>query len=248
MKVTPELLAEELAQVPGLPLCAVILYGSAAAGQPTAPRPSANILIILERVSRTELDAMAGPIRRWIRAGHPTPQLFTRDRLTRSADVFPIEIQDIKETGRVLRGDDVLAAVRIQPEHLRIEVEHELKGKLAYLQSEYLRAGVNDRALRGLMSDSLSTFLILARALLRFFHPDVPPRKEDAPPALEKHVAIDTEVFETVRAVKEGRNRPGGDELRRLFDRYLAAVEHLAVTADTHLDPGGGVRLPAGQP
>jgi len=248
MKVTPETLAAELAHVPGLPLCAVILYGSAAAGQPTDPRTGANILIVLERVGRTELDALAGPVRRWIRAGHPPPKLFTRDRLTRSADVFPIEIQDIKETGRVLRGEDVLADVRIQPEHLRIEVEHELKGKLAYLQGEYLRAGRDDRALRGLMADSLSTFLILARALLRFFHPDAPPRKEDAPRALEKHVALDAEVFESVRAVKEGRNRPGGDDLRRLLDRYLAALEQLAVAADTHLDPGGGARLPAGQP
>ncbi|MDZ4197973.1 MAG: hypothetical protein U1E27_01665 [Kiritimatiellia bacterium] len=244
MKMTPEVMTEELAQTAGLPLCMVLLYGSAASGEQTGTRPGANLLIVLERLGRTELDALAGPVRRWIRAGHPSPQLFTKDRLTRSADVFPIEIQDLKETGRVLFGEDLLARVRIQPEHLRIEVEHELKGKLAYLQSEYLRVGESDRALRGLLAGSLSTFLILARALLRFFDPVVPPRKSDALRALCGHIALDAEALETVQAIKDGLIQPRGPELRDLWDRYLTTVEQLVITADTRLDPGGGVLWP----
>jgi hypothetical protein len=244
-KISPESMAAELAAIEGLSLCAVILYGSAAAGDRAGTRSNANLLIVLEQLGRDELDMLAPRVRQWIRAGNPSPQIFTRARLTRSADVFPIELQDIKETGRILHGEDVLASVRIHPEHLRIEVEHELKGKFAALQSEYLRLGAHDRALRGLMAESLSTFLVLARALLRFFDPSVPPRKFAALTALRKHIALDSEAFEAVQAVKEGRAKPRGEALRTLFDRYLAAIDHLTVTADTRLDPGGGVTLPA---
>jgi hypothetical protein len=125
-------------------------------------------------------------------------------------------------------------------------VEHELKGKLAHLQSAYLRAASRPRLLRELMIESLSTFLVLARALLRFFDPEVPPRKMEALQALRAHVDIDAGAFEAVQAVKEGLARPGGAERRALFGRYLAAVEQLVVTADTKLDPSGGAGIAPG--
>lgn len=243
MKMTAETMAAKLAEISDLPLVAVILYGSAASGDHAGAQSDLNLLIVLERLGRTELDKLSEPTRQWIRAGQPPPMMFTRDRLVRSADVFPIELQDLKETARILHGEDPLKNVTIQPEHLRIEVEHEMKGKLAYLQSEYLRTGGRDRPLRALMSESLSTFLVLARALLRFFDPQIPPRKMEALHALCTHVDVDAEAFEQVQAVKERRSTPRGEILRAMFDRYLSAIEQLAVTADTKLDPHGGARL-----
>jgi predicted nucleotidyltransferase len=244
MRWTAQDFANELARLKGLPLCAVILYGSAAAGDYAGAQSDINLLCVLERIGRDELDRLAGPVRRWTRAGHSPPLLFARDRLLRSADVFPIELQDLKETGQVLYGEDVLAEVRIQPEHLRIEIEHELRGKLAHLQGQYLRVRDSDRALRALLADSVSTFLVLARALLRFFEKEVPKRKLDALRALGSHTPVDVEAFAAVQAVKERRAKPRGAVLRAWVERYLAAVEQLVMVADTQLDSEGRSLLP----
>ena len=139
----------------------------------------------------------------WNRAGHPTPLLFTPEGLDSSTDAFPIELLDIQQSRRVLWGADLLASMRVHAEHLRLQIERELTGKLLSLRSRYLLAEGKPEAVTELMLRSLSTILVLFRAVLRLYQSDVPPKKLDALHALRTHVDFDVEPFERLFEMKQ---------------------------------------------
>lgn len=228
----PEELASHLKDVPDLGLRAVILYGSAAAGDRAERGSDYNILIVLEAVGRRELDLLAPVVRPWLRAGNPPPLLFTKGGLRSSADVFPIELLDMKDCRRVLHGDDALADIEVDRRNLRHELEHELKGKLIHLRREYLASGGRPAAVASLLGQSLSTFLVLFRAALRLSADRAPAAKMDAARELAAGMGFDLEPFERIRRLKEGAERIPDAEVGPLFDRYLSAIEKASAAID----------------
>lgn len=236
--MTPEKLVERLRQDVGPILKSVVLYGSAAAGDHTGKRSDYNVLVVTERLGRAELKAIAPTAAAWAKGGNPPPLLFTLDRLRKSADAFPIELMDIKECHRILHGDDITVEIAASPGHLRLELEHELKGKLIQLREQYLLTGGKPKAVIEVVIQSLATFLVLFRATLRLFREDVPSRKMDALAALAEHIPFDREVFATVEDAKEGKRKLASREADELFGRYLAAVEAVVDAVDEHVKRG----------
>jgi hypothetical protein len=232
--MTPQQLTDQLTVLCGSYLRSVILYGSAAAGDYTGKRSDYNILVVLDQLGIDELKALSKTTRSWVKAGNPAPLLFTKERLARSADVFPIEIADIKSSHQVLFGEDVTTDLPVHSENLRWELESELKGKLIALRAQYLITGGKPRDVTELLIQSLSAFLVLLRGALRLYQSEVPPRKMDALAALSKHVPFETRPFETIEQLKEGRKVPGVDP-DTLFADYLRAIETVVDVVDTFL-------------
>ncbi len=226
-----ETLVRKLEAVLGANLNSVILYGSAAAGDHSGRRSDYNVLVVAGTLGSDVLAALAPVARAWKRAGNPPPLLFTRERLQRSADVFPIELLDMRDCHRVLHGEDVLATVEVSRENLRLEIEHELKGKIIQLREGYLLAAGSRRRVRRLLVGVLSTFEVLFRAALRLYGPDVPAVKQEAVRRLAAHVPFDVEVFAALDAIKRGTGG-GADGPDALFSRLLAAAEAVADAVD----------------
>lgn len=231
----PEQLVKQLTSVSSLNLRSVILYGSAAAGDHTGKRSDYNILVITEKLDLPELEILSKPTVAWTRAGNPPPLLFTIERLKKSADVFPIELLDMKESHIVLFGEDVLEEVEVSSANLRLELEHELKGKLIQLRERFLTTPTRPRAVADLLITSLSTFLVLFRAALRLFQDNIPAKKMDALKALADHIPCDPSVFETIQALKEGREKIREHDIINMFDRYLRTVENVVDAVDSYI-------------
>lgn len=229
----PEELTNALKQALGDGLKSVVLYGSAAAGDYVRKRSDYNVLVVVESLGTPELRAVSTPTRKWVKVGNPAPLFFTLDRLRASTDTFPIELTDIRQTHTVLYGQDVVSDLTIHPEHLRLELESELKGKLIQLRERYITAAEHPREVRELFIRSLSTFLVLCRAALRLWQPDVPPKKLDAARALAKHIGFDVGVFERITTLKE-TGRLSNDP-HQVFADYLKAVETIVDAVDAHV-------------
>jgi predicted nucleotidyltransferase len=165
--VKPEALAEKLHSVLGDRLRSVVLYGSAAAGDYVGKESDYNVLVVTTRLGVDELTELSGVSTAWGREGNPPPLYFTLDRLQKSADVFPIELLDIRESHRILFGDDIVTEIDVHPDHLRLILERELESMLIQLREQFLLTGGKARPVRKLMVDSLSTVLVLFRAALR---------------------------------------------------------------------------------
>lgn len=225
-------------------LRSIVLFGSAVTGDFVASASRYDLLIVVERLGFGELEALRDSFRQWTRAGHPTPLLLTVEEVRHSTDAFAIEWLDLLQARRVLAGGDPLGGMTIDPAHLRLHLERELKGKLLALREEYVLAQGRRQQTTDLMIHSLSTFLVLSRAALRLYQGEVPAAKLDALRALASHISLDPQPFLVVAALKEGKRRLDAAATQRLFQDYLSAVEAIVSAVDRRLHPPAEASAP----
>src|SRR3981081_210981 len=92
-------------------LVSIILYGYAAAGDYVAAHSDVNLLCLLRETSFGSLQALVPAVKWWMEQKHRTPLVMGVEELKRSADVFSIELLDMRESYRVLWGEDVLGTL-----------------------------------------------------------------------------------------------------------------------------------------
>ncbi len=236
--MTPEKLVEELKQACPSGLKSVVLYGSAAAGDHTGKKSDYNVLVVTADLGVATLDALAKTAAKWARAGNPAPLLFTEERLVQATDVFPIELLDIRECHEILHGENLVQGLEIDTKNLRLEIEHELRGKLIRLRQSYLLTGGKPAAVADLMVQSLSTFMVLFRASLRLFEDAIPQPKVEAVEKLAGHLDFDADVFATVQRLKEGTRKAKEINVAELFSTYLETIERVIDAVDAYIHKG----------
>ncbi|WP_437201111.1 nucleotidyltransferase domain-containing protein [Planctomicrobium sp. SH664] len=213
----------------------IVLFGSAATGDFVAGASDYDLLVVLDSVSVNELAALGPLIQEWHRRGNPLPLLFAADQIQSSVDAFAAEFLEMKQSRRVLHGVDPVAEMEINPAHVRIHLERELKGKLLALRNRYALLSSNARHVVTLLTDSFSTFLSLFRLALRLYQPEVPREKLDALRALATHLTIDLEPFLMVDEVRRNQRRLTGPEVLPLFTRYSLAIESIVQAIDQQI-------------
>jgi hypothetical protein len=237
LSMTCEQLVTALEEVMGPNLKSVVLYGSAAAGDFVPGLSGHDILIIAERLGATELTAMSAELLEWDRAGNPLPQLFTAQELSAGADVFPIELLDMQQSRRVLFGLDPLADLKIDMQHYRGQLERELKVRLQLLRRSYVACAGDQERVAQLMIISVSSFLVLMRAILRLYNESSPAEKADALGPLAEHVTYDPQPFRRVLDLRTHKNGPAPGETEELFGQYLHSIEQVVHSVDQYLHP-----------
>src|SRR5918996_1266789 len=160
-------------------LASVVLYGSAASGDFVELQSDYNLLIALHRITPSDLRQAQAPMRNWQRLGHPLPVYFTTEELSDAADVFPIEFHQMEKARVVLYGRDPFDGLRFSDANLRHQTEYELRSRLIQLRRLYIPASVSVEKLAALMSDSLSSFAALFRAVLLLSGAEPPVAKPD---------------------------------------------------------------------
>ena len=220
----------KLRQGAGANLKAVVLYGSAASGEFHPSHSDLNVLCLLDRLDAAELRRLAGAAEWWTRKGHPAPLVFTLAELRSSADLFAIELLDIKAHHRVLFGEDALATLDVPMTLHRAQVERELRTNLVRLRQHYLTAGNRAKAVVRLMTQSVSTFAALFRHALIALGEQPPQAKRKVIDRLASLGGFDGGAFHTALDVREGQRRQGDLDIASSFGAYLEAVER--VTAD----------------
>ncbi len=236
--MTPEKLVEELKQACPKGLKSVILFGSAAAGDHSGKPSDYNVLVVTEDLGIDTLNMLSKTAAAWSKAGNPAPMLFTEERLTQATDVFPIELLDIRECHKVLYGEDLVEGLEIDTKNLRLEIEHELRGKLIRLRQSYLLTQGKPKAVADLMTQSLSTFLVLFRAALRLFEDQIPQKKFAALEKLATHLEFDEAVFQTVQDLKDGTQKAKDVAVGALFNTYLKTIECVIDAVDAYIHKG----------
>ena len=169
--------AEQVGTALGPRLVSLLLYGSAAREQGAGSREQdgMNTLLIVDHADPALFAALAEPVRAWMKR-HPPPLLMTEREWRDSADAFPVEYEDIRSAHRLLAGRDPWqgGAVRVQPEHVRRQLEHELMGKLVHLRQAYAADWNSQERLAERIGGTRAGFLTMLRAVLRLAGRAVP--------------------------------------------------------------------------
>jgi hypothetical protein len=218
----------------GSRLSAVVLYGSAAAGEHIPKQSDYNVLVLLDRIEPATLAAASAVAQAWRDAGNPPPMTMTRAEWQRSSDVFPMEYADILDRHRVLHGSAPFDGITVSTENLRLQLEQQVLGKLLQLRQGALLAGTDGKRQLELIAASLSTMMVLFRAVLRL-HGEKP---EGDNVVLARRVAslagMDPAPFErAVRHVRGEAKLPASDA-GAVLGNYLGGIERLNAYLDRY--------------
>ena len=123
-------------------LISVVLYGSAATDEFQPKHSDLNVLCILRDLNREELSKLQAASTWWAKKGHPAPLFFTLNELHHSADIFAIELLDIKGARRILFGEDVVASLHVPTDLHRLHVERELRNNTLRLRQYWPTCGM----------------------------------------------------------------------------------------------------------
>jgi len=227
-----EELATQLQAAYGDTLRAVVLYGSAVAGEHIKRQSDFNVLVILEHFPLDRVREVAAVTRIWRAQGNPPPLIFTEHEWRTSADVFPMEYADILERHHVLVGTLPTDGIVVDPRDLRLQAEHEALGVVFRLRQGILVAGGNAADQIKLMGASLSTVMVVMRAVLRL-HGAAPPQNyaEVARDTSEQAGFDPQPVYDVVHQVRGDRVIPK-DRIGTVLAGYLRAVEVVAAHID----------------
>lgn len=206
-----------------------VLHGSAARGTWIPGVSDVNLLLVLDDASPATLRTLADAFHTWRRANQPPPLLLTQEEWRRSADVFALEIADMKAAYKMLRGPDVVAGVTVHRRDLRRALEREFRGKLLQLRRGYLALAGDTAALGLLGQTSSTTILVLLRGLLTLLGEPVPAADGDAVDGVASHVGF---VATQVRTFSDHRAEKKLRVTQEQFEHYLAAVEKTAQFVD----------------
>jgi hypothetical protein len=226
-----ETLAADLERTLGEDLVSLVLYGSAARGDARAGA-DVNLLLILADASPAALRPLGPLVHRWVKAGHAPPLIFSEHGWRASSDVFPMEIEDMRQAHRVLRGRDPLQGLETAPADQRQQLEREARTKLLQLRAEYAASGPHPKALEALLVSSASTFLALFRGVLRLKGSVPPHGAEELVGAAARVIGFEPTAFDWVLARWAGRKVARLTQFDPIAERYLGAVERLAEYVD----------------
>lgn len=220
-------LTTRLTQALGDNLVSFCLYGPAVRQDTREAGKELTTLLIVRDTGPVALRPIEGGIADWTKRGQPPPLVFSEEGWKASTDVFPIEIEDMREAHRVLHGDDPFEGLTTTTSDLRSELEREVRGKVLRLRTEFLAAAPKPKALQELLLDSAGTFFVLFRAVLRLAG-QAPPQ---TPKTLVHEVAevaeLDATAFEWVLDKLVGHNLPTLKPYDPVGYRYLEQLERL---------------------
>ncbi len=215
-------------------LVSVVLYGSAAREDFHEQYSDVNLLLVLRELGAAALHTLAPVITWWTHEEKlRPPMIMTHQELQESADVFAIELLDIKLSHRTLAGEDVVMAIEVPMNLHRVEVEHELRTTLLRLRQHLLVGTEKSDELRNVLAKSISSVLTLFRHALIALG-------EDTPHARQKLIEQAGEVFgfnaQPLRSILELRNDPQQPRsVLELYHAYLAAIGRVAHELDVRV-------------
>ncbi len=228
-------LVKRLREAAGAHLSAVVLYGSAADHEFHEEHSDLNTLCLLDRLDGAALAHLQPVALWWWRKGHPAPLVFTLEELRHSADVFAIELLDMKQHHRMLLGEDFLAHLDVPMALHRLQVERELRISVIRLRQAFLQSRGRRSELVELMIASASTFAALFRHSLIALGEAPPDSRRSAADRLAARVGFDRAGFHTVLDLREGKREAGELNPEQTFAAYLDAVTRVAEEMDRFL-------------
>ena len=218
-------LVSKLKAAAGENLKAVVLYGSAATGEYQGRHSDVNVLCLLERASLPDLEKLHYVAEWWMNEKNPAPVIFTHEELMRSADVFAIELLDMKHRHRMLHGEDFLEKMDVPLKLHRLQVERELRNNWMRLRQAVLAGESRKKARLAIMLASLPAFCVLFRhALIGLSQPE-PHTKREAVDGVAALTGADASGFHTILDFRAGKLKERDIDAEETLHAYLEFVE-----------------------
>ena len=217
-------------------LKAVVLYGSAVTSEFHEQHSDLNILVVVDQASAAELEKLQPVAEWWAKKGNPPPIVFTMDELARSADVFAIELLDMKRHHRMLYGVDFFEVFEVPMNLHRLQVERELRTAWLQLRRAILTAPRKPEIHLQLMLRSISSLCVLFRHAVIALHHGEAHGKREAVEAMATITGGNPAGFQTILDLRAGKIKEKDIDIEATLHTYLEFVEVVTNEVDRRLD------------
>jgi hypothetical protein len=225
-------LVQRLTGACGGNLVALVLHGSAASDDFHPEFSDVNTLAVLNELSLSAMQAISPVVAWWTGLKYPSPLFFTEQELQALADVYAIEMLDIKSRHRILQGKDVFQNLEVPMALHRVQLEHEIRTKLLLLRQHYIGFAKDEARIRHLMLDSVSNFLALFRHALIAMGEEPPHHKRDVATRIAARLGFDPLPLQQLLQVRERKLRAEQLNVEQVFTGYLRTIEQVAQAVD----------------
>ena len=139
---------------------------------------------------------------------------------------------DIRQRHRILYGEDIFIGMNVPTDRHRVQLEHELRTKLLTLRQSYIQAAGNDKRVRRLMLDSISTFATLFRHTLIAMGEQPAPHKADNIKRLAARTNFDPGIFLKLLQVRQRTAKENEIKAASGFAQYLDGINTVVQAVD----------------
>jgi hypothetical protein len=208
-------------------LVSIILYGSGAGDDYIPGKSDLNFLVTVTEEAIDHLDQAIETVSRWRKKDVATPLFMTKSYIESSLDSFPIEFLNIKNKYILVYGEDVLRDITFDANHVRLQCEREIKGKLILLREGFLETGGKQKRIQELIKASITAFISVFNGLLYLKGIEIPVTRREVIRSVVKEFPIDEKVFMQCLDIKEGKGDSSPSVVKDIFKRYLIEVRKL---------------------
>jgi len=211
----------------------IILYGSAARGEYVYRRSDINFLVVLTEAGIAQLNKAHALVHRWAKRNVSTPLILTRRYIESALDSYPIEFLSMKHHHQLVFGSDVLSEIEIAAEHLRLQCEREMRGKLLHMREQYLETNGNPGRIKNLIRMTVPAFVSIFSALLFLKDEENTLSKKQIFERTAEVFDLDKNVFENVLLVSGNSMKMTHDAMNSLMQHYIEEIRKLTNIVDT---------------
>lgn len=213
-------------------LRALVLYGSAVAGEWAPRRSDINLLVVLEQALPRDLATVGAAA-----LAPLAPVVVPANEIALAAACAPAVWWDLSERQLLLVGDDPTDGLTFDPQALRRQLTFEARDKLARLRAEYLVGHSRPQALGALLQAGFGSLLHLVRGALRLA--DGKPGRYGTAVFGEasRQLGLELRLLQSFQRWRLGEDSPDAKRLTQLCGGLLSAYEQVALWLERLPEP-----------
>ena len=197
---------------------------------PSASR--VNVLVVSRILDTAVLERLSRAIPETTKPPHFEPLFMAKRQIEKSLDVFPIEWLEMQERHLLLEGEDVLAGLEVPRTYLRLQCEHELRGKHIQLRQALLLNRHHPAEMSRVLAAAASSYATLFRTLLRITGEDPPAESARVVERVADVFQLDASSLLIPHMLRYGGRTLKKDEIPPQFRRFVAEIDRLIAAID----------------
>ncbi len=253
---TAQAIAKDLQKTYGNDLICFAMFGLCAVDGAQFDKGDVQFLVVLKSLSYDLLAAGLRISKRWRTKRLDPPWFVDHEFLSKSTDVFPMEMMEMREAYRVIAGEDVLQNIQVDPKDLRLQCEYHLKAQEMDFIRGFFDSGNSRSHLSTLALSSMRRYIQILRALVRLSNQQPRAGIPEMFAQVEASTGIDLGAFRDMYKITSKGMRASAKDMENILAEYYKALNDLSRYADTlsggGFSGGGGYGQPSfsgyGQP
>ncbi len=219
---------DSLQEILGEELESIVMYGNATLHDYHPESYDKKVLIVVRNVDTQMLRKVMKPVYRLKKMGFEA-MFITEENLISSTDVFPIKYHSMRESHVLVWGEDVVEKLDIDPIHIRLICEQELRNLSQDLDQYFLDK--KGKELKQKLCGVITDFIETLRVAVLLKTKELPPW-DDAIDSLNSTFSVDASILNEVMQLRNEEIKLNKKETEALYNRFMSFVDQMVGIVD----------------